>query len=261
VRAAIAAFSLSLVAGPALAQTADDGWDMTENPATETLAASLTYATGDNLMVVCRRGVLDVFLATRATSPTARMAEIRFDEGETGFESWYATPNPAVVVSGLPGPNARRLGASRRLTIVFRPAIDSAEAPQRHVLDLPANADGIGRVLDACSQPRTDPRDALPRWNVSEIEAPDGGWARMPRPEFPERALRAGIQTGFATFSCIVGPAGEARDCQVEKESDPRAGFGAAALTALRSARVKITGPNAATEGRLFSAVMRFRIR
>lgn len=255
--------ALPLLAAPALAQTATatDDWDLTENPGTDTVVASLTYGSGDHLMVTCRRGNLDVFLATRIAPPTARMAEMRFDDSEVQYQSWYSTPNPAVVVSGLPGPDARRLAASRKVTIVFRPATDSSEPPHRHVLDLAANADGVDRVLDACSQPRTDPRDVLPRWNIGEIATADYGWTRMPRPEFPENALHAGIETGFATYSCIVGPGGAPRDCRVEKESDPRGGFGASALTALRTARVRMTGEDAAREGQLFSATMRYRIQ
>ena len=259
-RAVTAGIAFALLSNPALAQTEDD-WDITENPTTQTIAATVTYATGDTLMVTCRRATLDVLLATTAPALLGRSAEIQFDGGEPEFQTWFETSNAALVLSGLPGPNARRLRTSRRLTIVFRPTVDSPDAAQRHVLDLPTTAAGLDRVLDACSQPRTDPRDSLSRWNVSDLAAPGYGWARPPRPEFPVPAQRAGIESGFVSYSCVVGPAGTARDCLIEKESNPASGFGAATLAALRSARVKMTGEQAAIEGRLFSAVSRFRLQ
>lgn len=259
-RAMTVGISCAVLSSPALAQTEDD-WDITENPPAQTIAATVTYATGDTLMVTCRHTTLDLFLATRDPALLGRSAEMQFDDGDPEFQTWFETPSAALVMSGLPGPNARRLRTSRRLTIVFRPTTESQDASQRHVLDLPTTANGIDRVLDACSQPRTDPRDSLSRWDNSDVAAPDYGWARRPLPEFPAPAQRAGIESGFVSYSCVVGPGGEARDCRIEKESDPASGFGAAALAALRSARVKLSGEQAAIEGQLFSAITRFRLQ
>jgi TonB family protein len=261
VRAMTAGLALALIAAPAFAQTAGDDWDLTENAATQSTVASLTYASGDTLMITCRRGAFDVLLATKTPSPTKQMAEVRFGDGEPEFQGWYPTPNPLIVMSGLPGPNVRRFRTSRTVTIVFRPDEGSTEPPQRHVLELPGKASSVDRVLDACSQARTDPRDALPRWDLGGAPGPDRGWVRFPRPEYPQAALSAGINSGFVTVSCIVGPGGTVVDCRVEKESDPRGGFGASALTAMRPTRVRMTGEGAATEGQLFTGLLSFRLR
>jgi TonB family protein len=261
VKAEVAGVVLVLIAAPAFAQEATDDWDVTESPSTETVAASLTYATGDNLIVTCRRGNLDVFLATQLPSPTARLAEMRFGDGAPELQDWYPTPNPAVVMSGQPGPNARRLRVNQTLTIIFRPEEGSTEPPHRHVLDLPAASQGIDQVLGACSQPKTDPRDDLARWDLTAMPGPHRGWDRFPRPEYPQAAAAAGITSGFASLSCIVGPLGTTDDCRVEKESDPRGGFGASALGAMRLARVRMTGEGCPAEGQLFTALIRFKVQ
>jgi hypothetical protein len=261
VRAALVGTVLALLAAPAFAQTADDDWDLAEDAATGTLAAAATYATGDTLMVTCQNGSLDVFLATKAQVSTAGTTEMRFDGGPVELQSWIQTANPTVVMSGLPGPNARRLRTTRSIALTFRAGDGSTEAPQRHVLDLPATSLNVDRVLTACAQPTTDPRDALSRWEIGQFKPPASGWVRPPRPEFPSAAQHAGIESGLVSISCIVGRAGVPRDCRIEKEVEPKGAFGAAALEALRSARVLMTGDGAAVEGQFFATITRFQLQ
>lgn len=63
-------------------------------------------------------------------------------------------------------------------------------------------------------------------------------WSRSISPEFPERALSRGITTGSATLDCTVSSNGSPESCRVVAETPPGAGFGQAALRAIRSSRL-----------------------
>ena len=64
------------------------------------------------------------------------------------------------------------------------------------------------------------------------------GWARQPAPYYPERAVRLGIEAGEVVLVCDAFSSGELGDCEVLRESPPRAGFADAALASMRQARV-----------------------
>lgn len=63
-------------------------------------------------------------------------------------------------------------------------------------------------------------------------------WARQVLPEFPERAMARGIESGRVELECQVQPNGSLTDCRTVDESPADAGFGQAAIAAARRSRV-----------------------
>lgn len=63
-------------------------------------------------------------------------------------------------------------------------------------------------------------------------------WARQPPLEFPERALSRGVREGSVALSCTPQPNGSLTGCSVVSETPAGAGFGQAALSAARRARL-----------------------
>ena len=64
-------------------------------------------------------------------------------------------------------------------------------------------------------------------------------WVRQPMPEYPELAMRRGIESGDVVLRCETLAAGEFGACEVVSETPRGAGFGEVALAATRQARVK----------------------
>ena len=63
-------------------------------------------------------------------------------------------------------------------------------------------------------------------------------WARMPTPGFPDGALSRGIRCGSVSLSCEAQPNGSLTGCSITAEDPAGAGFGQAAITSARAARV-----------------------
>lgn len=242
-------------------QASQDDWDVVVDPAQRLTTASVAYAPGQSIIVVCRAGELNVIV--RGLSPEARLsryAEVAIDEQRLDAQNWFHLGDGAAILSGTPAFHARQFRNGGVLGLGVGPSGLHPRVAQRFVMDLPARFEGVDQVLTACGEPLSDPRDSIPRWNSFAFPG-DSPWIRMARPEFPAAAAAAGIETGFAVSSCIVGPRGELLECRVEKESDPRAGFGNAAVRALRSARVVVGGEGGAGPGEIMVSVMRFRVR
>jgi TonB family protein len=137
----------------------------------------------------------------------------------------------------------------------MRPAPDAAA--RRYVLDLPTMSANLDQVLQACGADQPDPRADMVRW--SEPPGMEGLWRRLPTPQYPEEAAHLGA--GFVTVSCIVGEGGRLTDCRTERESHARRfGFGEAALSSLRDARVAPAEEGGPQPGQLFLATIRFRL-
>lgn len=83
-------------------------------------------------------------------------------------------------------------------------------------------------------------------------------WIRRPIPEFPERAVQARVWAGDVRVRCSLTRAGRFADCQVIEETPAQAGFGPAALSAMRSARFEpaAAGPQ---PGDAYEATLRFQ--
>lgn len=241
-------------------QGSNDGWGLMQDDANQTTIASVAYSTGNTIAVICRAGQIDVLLTGMPeTAEPTRIVGLQYDSRPTDHQSWLTATTPTSMISGLPGPNVRRLRVSQRLAVTL--SLSPDERPRRYVLDLPTDPSGLDQVMIACNQPLTNPRDDLPVWDMLNFVSPRNGWARMPRPEFPQAAASAGIPAGYAILSCVVGPGGIPQDCQTEKESDPRGGFGVSALEAMTSARIRMSGEGRAQIGQLFRGTIRFQIR
>lgn len=70
------------------------------------------------------------------------------------------------------------------------------------------------------------------------VEPPPVSWSRAPHTEFPARALAEGVREGSVTLSCTPQPNGSVTGCVVMAESPTGAGFGQAAITGARRARL-----------------------
>jgi hypothetical protein len=248
------------VAHSAPVQASGDDWDVVADPAQRLTTAFVAYAPGQSIIVACRAGELNVIF--RGLNPEAglsRYAEIAIDQEHVDAQSWFHLGDGAAVLSGTPAFHARQFRSGGVLEFGVGPSQPHPRVAQRFVMDLPDRSEGVDQVLTACGVPLSDPRDSIPRWNSFAFPG-DSPWVRMGRPEFPAAAAAAGIETGFAVSSCIVGTRGELLECRVEKESDPRAGFGNAAVRSLRSARVVVGGEGGAIPGQMLVANMRFRV-
>lgn len=66
-------------------------------------------------------------------------------------------------------------------------------------------------------------------------------WAQHPTPDYPAAAMAQGLKSGSAQLNCGVRAAGGLSDCRIVSETPAGAGFGAAAVSAARKARVSDT--------------------
>jgi len=85
-------------------------------------------------------------------------------------------------------------------------------------------------------------------------------WARPPAVEFPERALSRGLQSGVVQLKCSVAPSGALTACEILSETPEGGGFGVAALSGARRARVNPREVNGVAEGASVSFAVRFRL-
>lgn len=63
-------------------------------------------------------------------------------------------------------------------------------------------------------------------------------WARLPSPEFPERAMARGVTEARVMIRCGHDQTGALTDCEVAEESPAGMGFGSASLAGARRARL-----------------------
>ncbi|MDQ8029415.1 MAG: energy transducer TonB [Brevundimonas sp.] len=85
-------------------------------------------------------------------------------------------------------------------------------------------------------------------------------WARQAPPEFPERAISRGIESGRVTLQCTVQSNGNLSNCSVVSEDPAGAGFGQSALAAARRSRVSPRTVDGAAEGALVRWTTRFQM-
>lgn len=63
-------------------------------------------------------------------------------------------------------------------------------------------------------------------------------WVRRPRPDYPERAMRNGVEAGFVVLRCESLAEGVLGVCEVLEEGPPGQGFAEAAMASTREARL-----------------------
>lgn len=82
-------------------------------------------------------------------------------------------------------------------------------------------------------------------------------WRRQPAPDFPRRAVRAGVDTADVTLMCVTRRSGNVSKCEVVRETPEGFGFGRAAVRAGNRSRVY---PRV-VDGRAERGTIRFTIR
>lgn len=80
------------------------------------------------------------------------------------------------------------------------------------------------------------PAPALSRTPTTSVS-----WIRSPMVEYPERALSRGIDVGRTILQCRIAEGGVPSNCSIVFEDPAGAGFGQAALIAMRDARLSPT--------------------
>lgn len=245
------------LASPLQAQTPRD-WDLVVDPSKKLTVAYSEFDSGLAVLFRCMDGSFAAMISgLPANLQERRTLKMQFGEEEAHDTSWTTTTDATVVVGDYPAPLARdfRQGGSLRVTIP-RGAPDGRNL--QHVVELPPSHSAIDEVLTTCSKPLTDPRDA--ELEAIGEESMTGGmtWARRPDPTYPRRGYR--YRGGQAVTSCLTSSDGTLRDCRTEMEHPEDAGFGAAALDAVRRARVRSTEtPDQPIPVRTIGFLTRFR--
>lgn len=260
-RAALAALIVALAASSAGAQeAASDDWNLSADRGRNLTLATVAYSSGQTIAIRCQARVLDVVI----TGLPAITGSTRYVEATVGGRPmeggpWASGGDGTSVLSGTPAPTARRLRAGGPLKLAV--AVDAAnEVPLRqYAFDLPGQSASLDRVLDACDTPTTDARDDLPIWTPARGSAINY-WSRMAIPDYPEAAIGAGVDSGYAVLSCVVQAAGRLRQCIVESEGPRRAGFGASGVRAMGAARVMLPEEGGPPPGHLVVFTLRFRM-
>jgi len=257
-RAGVLAAVLALAGSPAVAQDAGDDWDLTVDDAQGMTLATVGYSSGQTLAVRCRAGDLDILISgLPPIEGPSRRIEATYADGRLESGLWLAAGDGSLVFSPAPRLDGRRLRQGGTLLLAVGLESPPTGPLRQFSLDLPARSANLQRVLDACGAGQPDPRDDLVRW-VEPIGM-SGLWRRQPTPTYPEQATHLG--SGFATFSCVVGEEGRLGDCRIERESHARRyGFGEAAVTSLRNARVAPANDGGPAAGMILLGTIRFRI-
>lgn len=227
--------SLPAFASSALAQQTTD-WDLRQDPRSGLTVAYIAFDSGLAIGARCTDDGYQVAISglPPATADT-RPLRIGFNGETAENQTWYVATNKATAISGFPARFARQLRAGGRLDIVA-PGAGEGGRNLRYVMTLPTSGAAIDTSLRACSRPLVDPRDS--QIQVDGDGLPDGlNWALAPRASYPAAESAA----GFATLSCLSQADGRVRDCVVEAEYPPRAGFGRAALRGMNRARLANT--------------------
>lgn len=264
----IGAIALS-VAGSAIAQDAEDLWEINEAPGV--LAASVSYDNGLAVVVRCQGESLETYVRglslpepDEGESPS-RTIDYAFGDSALRQSSWQISQNGQSLFADLPAPMARRLREGGDMQM--RLAAQGASPARRYVVTLPPSPSAINRVLQSCGRPAIDPRDALrvnealtegtasSQGEGSEPPGPGRVWLRQPRPEYPDDAIRAGV-SGVVVLTCIPDAEGKLNECLVEAERPAGQNFGRYALRAARDARLQPT----ATGDRIVSFTIRWSL-
>ncbi|HEY0102372.1 MAG TPA: TonB family protein [Brevundimonas sp.] len=247
-----------MAASPLLAQQALDDWDLTVDAARRVTLASSAFSSGQTIAVRCSAGTLDVMIAgLPAREGVSRYLEL--GRGDAKAEPAHWLNNGGTIFSTTPARTARELRRQGRLEVAVAVEPGDDSALRRYQFELPSGSAAVEQVLNACDTPVDEARDSLPRW-VQPRTYPPSLWRSLLRPEFPQAAASAGIESGFVVLGCVVAPQGRLADCTIEHESDRRAGFGRAALRSSASARLSEPTEGGPAPGEVIIFTVRFRV-
>lgn len=251
-RRTTAALSLSLAmlvaTVPAQAQDPADDWDFGADPSRDLALAAVTF---DNFGVAvrCVDDSFSVVLTGLPSGSGRRTLGWRVGEDADQQTAWVSGRDSTTAFSIWPRSVATRLARGGRLEIAAR----DGETTRRYVVEVPASAQSVSRVFEACGL----------RLAAPETEAPTGEsfaglrWTRTPTPSFPQRT--ASIQSGMAALNCTAQSDGSLRQCRIESEFPDGAGFGrAAVLGAHRTGRVAAIEPGQDIGGRIIVFLTRY---
>ena len=116
----------------------------------------------------------------------------------------------------------------------------------------------VTRPPDIIGPPVIVRPDGSPPPRPSVITNPS--WARPPAPEYPLAAMKAGVESGRVTLSCIVQPNGQLTGCTVRNETPPGLGFAESALAATQRARVSPRTVDGAAEHARVTFTVRYML-
>ena len=150
----LAACLVACGATPALAQT----WTVTterdafdDRPNVTASVRGRSYVMG----VRCKADVLEVLFLGGYVGDEDANVRYRFDGGEVHEDVWSASTSRDGLFADAPGEVARWLSSGSRLAFEYE---DFSGTPNQFSISLAGSGNAIGRVLDACGVPRTDPR-------------------------------------------------------------------------------------------------------
>lgn len=206
------------------------------------LLASVSYQSGQSLALRCFNGRLEALMTGLPIATEAGVRTMDWDQGDyAGRQTWINIPGRPAVVSTRPLHTARLFKNGGAISLRL-PASGEASTAQRYELALPSDSSGVEDVLKACNANTDAPRDSM-----MEIQPPldremsvSAIWSQEPTPDYPSRA--ANLSGGAVLYSCVVAERGALQNCRIEAENPPNVGFGAEALKALRTARLRL-GP------------------
>ncbi|ADL00014.1 TonB family protein [Brevundimonas subvibrioides ATCC 15264] len=250
----LAALLILGTAAPALAQDAQEDWDLIRQPEQKTTLAYIPTTTGLGIGFRCVDGVFGAVIAglpAAGGNDRTRILRMKVGDDELADSVWNVTTDRTVALADYPASLARDMRDGGPVTIVIpRGSEDGRNI--RHELQLPGSSAAIDETLTACGRPLVDPRDALLP-EIGEGGLPEGvTWARPPRPRYPLTQYLEGV----AVVTCVLQPDGSLDQCAVESEFPVDGRFGRAALRGVDRAR--LTSP-AEVEGAYRPRIIGFR--
>ncbi|ADL00013.1 hypothetical protein Bresu_0698 [Brevundimonas subvibrioides ATCC 15264] len=259
----LAALALaSALGGLAQAQTPDtvppaDDWTLADRAGIT--AAYVRFDSGIDIVVRCKGesdSIETLIMGLPAGEGRSRPLRVSLGDQPLQERTWYVGDEATTAISGSPARFARTLRNGGVVNMVVPGGAQNGRN-LRYILNLPASSSAVDQVLTACGKPLVDPRD------LQIEEVPEGGlptgiaWARPPLAIYPE-----GFRTyawGFATITCLSQRDGSLDSCETEAQYPLDGGFGAAALRAMRLAKVQVPDqPDQPVPRRLVSFTLRF---
>ncbi|MDQ8029777.1 MAG: hypothetical protein REJ23_13715 [Brevundimonas sp.] len=249
VNAGMLLVAAAILAGPSNAQETEDGWDLAADPATNSISASISYASGASIIVQCRAGTLLAGISGTPLSrgPSRRALFTRGDVFSTASQ-WEASADGRLALNNAPI-TARFLRLGGPVTLQ---SVEGDSAPFSVAFDLPASGAAVDRVLTACDQPVT--RDHDRATDVSAL-LEEGFAVEMPTAALPRTG---GVQT--VALSCIIAD-GRLSECVSERQQPPNPQGGELTARRANGVRVRLSNAAAAEGGRVEIVVTGARIR
>ena len=247
----VGALIAATMAGPALAQNADDDWDYAEDPGRKLSIAAVTF---DSFGVAarCMDGQFSLILSGLPAGSGERTLLVKLRDRPELEEPWVSEVRSGTLFSVWPRASAAAFSRGGPLSI----RVPDGDQWRRYVVELPRSETSVARVLAACGTDIADLPviEAVP----GDVESQGLAWLRQPVPSFPDAAPAFGL----AGILCEADSAGHLVNCTAESEFPVGGGFGrSAVLAAQRTGRVRAAdGSSADIAGRRLSFIVRYEV-